>query len=224
MGFLVGFDLDMTLLDTRPGIAATYRALTEQTGVYVDADLAVSRLGPALPVEMAEWFPADRVDAAVAAFRALYPRYAITISKPLPGAADAIEAVRQAGGEVMVVTAKLGSLARLHLDHVGLAVTTIVGDVWAMGKADVLRSSGAAGYVGDHVADVRAAVAAGPGVAAIAVATGPCPRADLAAAGADEVLADLTGFPEWLRGWLERRDEPGWGRMSGRRNAAKSQS
>lgn len=201
----MGFDLDMTLLDTRPGIAATYRALTERTGVYVDAELAVSRLGPALPVEIANWFPPEEVDAAVSTYRALYPRYAIESARPLPGAVEAVEAVREAGGEVAVITAKLGSLAQLHLDHVGLAVAAVVGDTWAMGKAEALRSLGAAGYVGDHVADVRAAVAAGPEVAAIGVATGPCSGAELAAAGADEVLADLTGFPRWLRDWLARR-------------------
>ena len=39
MSDAVGFDLDMTLIDSRPGIAATYRALTAKTGVHVDADL-----------------------------------------------------------------------------------------------------------------------------------------------------------------------------------------
>ena len=39
--FVVGFDLDMTLIDSRPGIAATYRALSEETGVPVDIDAAV---------------------------------------------------------------------------------------------------------------------------------------------------------------------------------------
>ncbi|BFO22549.1 hypothetical protein SHKM778_89370 [Streptomyces sp. KM77-8] len=42
----VGFDLDMTLIDSRPGIRACYLALAARTGAYIDADLAVSRLGP----------------------------------------------------------------------------------------------------------------------------------------------------------------------------------
>ena len=44
----VGFDLDMTLIDSRPGIRACYQALSERTGTYIDADLAVTRLGPPL--------------------------------------------------------------------------------------------------------------------------------------------------------------------------------
>ena len=47
----------------RPGIAATYRELTRQTGVYVDADAAVARLGPPLREEIRRWFPADQVEA-----------------------------------------------------------------------------------------------------------------------------------------------------------------
>ena len=56
----VGFDLDMTLIDSRPGIRAAYRALTAKTGVWVDADLAVTRLGPPLRTELAEWRARDR--------------------------------------------------------------------------------------------------------------------------------------------------------------------
>ena len=102
---MVGFDLDMTLVDSRPGIAATYRALSARTGVFVDADAAVARLGPPLAHEMANWFPPDQVDAAVTAYRQLYPAHAIEPSHPLPGAADALAAVRKSGGRTLVVTA-----------------------------------------------------------------------------------------------------------------------
>jgi phosphoglycolate phosphatase len=192
----VGFDLDMTLVDSRPGIAATYRALTERTGVPVDAQVAVSRLGPPLRTEIAHWFPPERVDEAVHAFRELYPAYAITPTVPLPGAVAALDAVRQRGGRVLVVTSKLGRLARLHLEHLGLTVDEVAGDLFAEGKATALREHGATHYVGDHVADMVAAQAAE--VPGIAVATGPCSVDELRAAGAATVLADLTGFPAAL--------------------------
>src|SRR5437660_1239674 len=124
----------MTLVDSRPGIAATYRALSAGTGVYVDADAAVQRLGPPLTHEIARWFPPERVDAAVAEYRRLYPTHAIEPSRALPGAAEAFAAVHAAGGRCVVVTAKLGRLARLHLDHLGLRPDAVVGDVWADGK------------------------------------------------------------------------------------------
>ena len=193
---MVGFDLDMTLVDSRPGIAAAYRALTARTGVQVDADAAVSRLGPPLRVEIARWFPPEQVEEAVLAYRELYPAYAITPTVPMPGALAAIEAVHARGGRVMVVTSKIGRLAKLHLDHLGFAVDELAGDLFAEEKATALREHGATLYVGDHVADMAAADAAGiPGVG---VATGPCSRDELAAAGADLVLDDLTEFPAAL--------------------------
>ncbi|MEO3776622.1 HAD family hydrolase [Micromonospora sp. B11E3] len=192
----VGFDLDMTLVDSRPGIAAAFRALTARTGVPVDADAAVSRLGPPLRVEIARWFPPEQVESAVEAYRELYPAYAITPSLPMPGAAAAIEAVHAHGGRVVVVTAKAGRLARLHLDHLGLAVDELAGDLFAEEKATALRAWNATLYVGDHVADMTAAGAAG--VPGIGVATGPCSIDELESAGARAVLDDLTGFPAAL--------------------------
>ncbi len=198
--FTVGFDLDMTVVDSRPGIAACWRELSARTGVFVDADLAVSRLGPPLPWEMQQWFPAEQVDASVAAYRELYPRFAIDPSPALPGALEAIAAVHAAGGRVVVITAKHPRLAQLHLDHLGIAVDEVRGDVWGDGKSRALRETGAALYVGDHTADASAARAAG--VTALAVSTGPCPAADLTRAGAEAVLDSLSGFTDWFTDWL----------------------
>ncbi|MFD6607589.1 HAD family hydrolase [Micromonospora chalcea] len=193
---MVGFDLDMTLVDSRPGIAAAFRALTARTGVHVDGDLAVSRLGPPLRTELAHWFPPERVEEAVTLYRELYPAYAITPTVPMPGAEAALRAVQARGGRTMVVTAKIGRLAKLHLDHLGLPVDELAGDVFAEQKAVALREHGATLYVGDHVADMAAARAAGiPGVA---VATGPCSAAELTEAGAYLVLDDLVEFPRAL--------------------------
>ncbi|MCZ7472843.1 HAD family hydrolase [Micromonospora sp. WMMC273] len=190
---MVGFDLDMTLVDSRPGIAAAFRALTARTGVHVDGDLAVSRLGPPLRTELAHWFPPERVEEAVTLYRELYPAYAITPTVPMPGAEAALRAVQARDGRTMVVTAKMGRLAKLHLDHLGLPVDELAGDVFAEQKAVALREHGATLYVGDHVADMAAARAAGiPGVA---VATGPCSADELTEAGAYLVLDDLVEFP-----------------------------
>ncbi len=196
----VGFDLDLTLVDSRPGIAATFRALSRDTGVAIDADAVVTRLGPPLGEELARWYPPEAVDAAVARYRELYPVHAIDCSPALPGALAAVQAVRDAGARVVVVTAKRADLARLHLDHLGIVVDDLYGLAWAHSKADVLARIGALAYVGDHTADMAAARAAG--VSGVGVTTGPCPAGDLRTAGAEAVLADLTGFPDWYAGRL----------------------
>ncbi|MGX1544009.1 HAD family hydrolase [Streptomyces adustus] len=192
----VGFDLDMTLIDSRPGIHACYKALTERTGTYIDADLVVTRLGPPLVEELANWFPAEEVPAAVELYREMYPAFAVAATSAMPGARAAIEAVRAAGGRTLVVTAKYEPSARLHLEHLGIEPDEVIGDLWAEGKAQALRAHAADVYVGDHVGDVRGARTAG--TLSVAVVTGPCSAAELRTAGADVVLPDLTHFPQWL--------------------------
>ena len=201
MAFTVGFDLDMTLIDSRPGIHACYLALADRTGTYIDADLAVTRLGPPLAEELVNWFPAEKVPEMADLYREMYPSIAVTATPAMAGAHEAIEAVRAAGGRTMVVTAKYEPNAKLHLAHLGLEPDVVVGDLWAEQKAEALREYGASAYVGDHVGDVRGAHAAG--ALSVAVATGPCAADELRAAGAEVVLDDLTAFPGWLTGYRE---------------------
>ncbi|MFH8800395.1 HAD family hydrolase [Streptomyces sp. NPDC017936] len=194
----VGFDLDMTLIDSRPGIRACWVELSARTGTYVDADLVVSRLGPPLEEEMAYWFAAEEIPATADLYRELYPEYAITGTLAMPGAREAIAAVQAAGGRAVVVTAKWGPNAELHMKHLGMAPDAVIGNLWAEQKAVALREHGAGVYVGDHVGDVRGARRAG--AFSVAVATGPCSPAELTEAGADVVLDDLTRFGEWFAG------------------------
>ncbi|MCD7441313.1 HAD family hydrolase [Streptomyces lincolnensis] len=199
----VGFDLDMTLIDSRPGIRACYQALAERTGAYIDADLAVTRLGPPLVEELVHWFPAEQVAAMADLYRSMYPSIAIAASPAMPGAREAIAAVREAGGRAIVVTAKFEPNAKLHLEHLGIEPDAVIGDLWAEQKAEALREHGAGVYVGDHLGDIRGARAAD--ALSVAVATGPCDAGELTEAGADVVLADLTEFPEWLAAYLPAR-------------------
>ncbi|MFF3561894.1 HAD family hydrolase [Streptomyces sp. NPDC002574] len=200
MPITVGFDLDMTLIDSRPGIQAAFDRLSGETGVAIDSALAVTRLGPPLELELAHWFPAEDVPAVADRYRALYPEYAIGLTPALPGAREAVAAVRAGGGRVVVVTAKHEPNARLHLDHLGIAVDAVRGSLWAEAKAEALTEYGATVYVGDHVGDVMGARTAG--ALSVAVPTGPVGADELRAAGADVVLADLTEFPAWFAGYV----------------------
>ncbi|MGW9207679.1 ATP-dependent sacrificial sulfur transferase LarE [Embleya sp. NPDC055664] len=193
---MVGFDLDMTLVDSRPGIGAAWSVLAAETGAAIDIPLIVSRLGPPLEIEVANWFPADEVSAVAARYREIYPHHAVHGTDVLPGAREALAAVHRHGGRTMVVTGKHEPNARLHLDHLDLAVDHLVGDLWGEQKGVALRASGAGVYVGDHLGDLIGARAAG--AIAVGVATGPISAEELRAAGADVVLPDLTRFPAWL--------------------------
>lgn len=193
---VVGFDLDMTLIDARAGIAAAWQALSEETGVHVDADVVITRLGPPVDQEVARWFPAEQVHTVADRYREIYRTVGATGVVAMPGAAEALAAVRAHRGTTLAVTAKHEPNARLNVAHVGLDLDAVLGDLWAEAKGHALAERGADVYVGDHVHDVLGARVAG--AVSVAVATGPCSREELAGAGADVVLDDLHGFPGWL--------------------------
>ncbi len=197
---VIGFDLDMTLIDTVPGFADVLRALAAELHVELPVEELTSRLGPPLEMLLAPHLPEEQVAPAGDRFRELYPAHAITSVPVLPGAHEALAAVRAHGGRTVVVTGKYPANARLHVDHLGLDVDVLEGWVWGAGKAEVLRREGATAYVGDHVHDVEGALAAG--VVSVSVLTGGCTRAELVEAGTHVVLDSLTEFPDWLDGHL----------------------
>jgi phosphoglycolate phosphatase-like HAD superfamily hydrolase len=196
----VGFDLDMTLVDSRPGIRASFAALTAETGVAVDTDIVCARLGPKLEVELANWFAADDVDEAAAIYRHHYAHECVRGTNLLPGAAAAVAEVAAHRGRTMVITAKSEQLAHVCLASVGLTVDIVVGYVHGEEKALALREHNADAYVGDTQPDIAAARAAN--AYAIGVATGSHTIEELYAAGAAIVLESLTEFPAAFRDHL----------------------
>ncbi|GHJ59019.1 hypothetical protein NOK12_15370 [Nocardioides sp. OK12] len=193
---VVGFDLDMTLIDSRPGIAEVLEVLAAELGVVLPVAEMTARLGPPLDLMLEPHLPAEAIGPAVDRFRALYPERAVRSVPSLPGAAAALAAVRAHAGRVVVVTGKHTPNARLHVEHLALDVDVVEGRVWGVGKADVLRREGASIYVGDHVHDVEGALAAG--ATSVSVLSGGATREELLAAGTHVVLDDLDQFAPWL--------------------------
>ena len=193
---VVGFDLDMTLIDTRPGFAATLDVLSAELGVELPVAELCNQLGPPLDLILAPYLPADQIGPTVDRFRAIYPETAISPTPAYPGVAAALAAVRRHGGRTVLVTGKHTPNAQLHVDHLGLDIDVVEGRVWGTGKGEVLAHHGASVYVGDHVHDVEGARAAG--ITSVSVLTGSCTLDELEAAGTDIVLDDLEAFPGWL--------------------------
>ncbi|WP_308166406.1 MULTISPECIES: HAD hydrolase-like protein [Actinomadura] len=195
----VGFDLDLTLADTRAGISAVYAALAAETGVAIDTAQVVRRIGPPLEVELAYWFPPGDVPAMAARYRAMYADVAVPATVVMPGAVAALEAVRARGGRIVVVSGKNQADTERTVRYLGLEVDAVVGGLFGADKGVALREHGARAYIGDHTGDVDAARAAS--AVSVAVATGSFDSAALSAYGADVVLPDLRPFPGWLDGF-----------------------
>jgi len=128
--------------------------------------------------------------------------------RPLPGAAAAIAALAAAGVRQSVLTGNIGPLAALKLDRAGLRdhldlAAGAYGDTHEV-RAELVTAARAAAaqvygtdfsghrtvLIGDTPLDVEAALATGARV--VGVATGSFTAAELAAAGAEVILPDLT--------------------------------
>jgi phosphoglycolate phosphatase len=197
VGITVGFDLDMTLIDARPGMAAAMTALGVESGLPLDGEAFAANLGPPLD-DILRGFeaPEERIPGLVDRFRALYPEMVVPSTVALPGAVESLRAVRAVGGRTLVVTGKYAPNAQLHVDALGLDVDEVVGELWSTRKAEALLAHDARVYVGDHAGDIRGALAAK--AIAVGVTTGPCDRTLLLSEGADVVFDSLTEFPEWF--------------------------
>ncbi|MEV2225316.1 HAD family hydrolase [Nocardia vinacea] len=196
MTWTVGFDLDMTLIDSRPGVCKAIEQLATEFGLPLRGAELADRLGPPLAMLLADaGAPEELIPALVTRYREIYPSI-VPYIPAMPGADAALDAVRARGGRVLIVTGKHEPLARLHVAELGWRIDEVVGDLWSDGKAAALREHGADLFVGDHEGDMRGARAAE--VFALGVTTGPCDADELRTAGADFVLDGLPEFPDWL--------------------------
>jgi phosphoglycolate phosphatase len=126
----------------------------------------------------------------------------------LPGAREAVEALARDGALQSVVTGNIPAVARMKLEAFGLAglldcevggygddgvdraVLVRLARERAEREYGVVLDPGRVVVVGDTPHDVRGALDCG--AVAVGVASGASGVAELAAAGADAVLADLT--------------------------------
>ena len=95
----VGFDLDLTPDQLQASDhGGVVEAVVEELGVHIDLDEVDPRMGIKLEDEVSYWFPAERQQAAADSYPCgHYVRLAPSMTLPLPGAAEALSAVRLAG-------------------------------------------------------------------------------------------------------------------------------
>jgi phosphoglycolate phosphatase len=193
----VGFDLDMTLINSRPAILASFAGVARDTSTVIDLEEVDRRLGIKLDDELAFWFRSDQVAQAADIYRRHYLKLAEELTTVLPGAHEALAAVRAAGERVVIITAKHPISVEPSMRAVGLAADELFTLVHGPEKAAVLRTVQAVAYVGDTPPDMVAAMQAG--VRAVGVTTGSFSGQDLTGAGAEVVFDSLVSFPGWYR-------------------------
>jgi phosphoglycolate phosphatase len=211
------FDLDGTLTDSAPGIT---RCILHGVDVAGGAAPDLDTLRPMIGSPLREIFDvllpgasAESIEVAVAAYGKRFDRVGIRENSVFPGIVDALRALREAGCELYVATAKGQEVAERVVDqfelrpwfkavfgaHHGMGIsskTEVLGHALSVGEIPATTAA----MVGDRNHDVDAARTLG--VQAIGVAWGYGTLAELSAAHA------VVHTPDALPGLIAAR---AWG-------------
>ena len=204
------FDLDGTLVDTRPGVrAAVAAAFTEVTGdesAGERVDLSLSLDDMILSADAAA--PPALRRLVSAAFRRHYDSDCWNVASLNPGAEECLSALRDAGVRLFVVTNKRTGAAERLLEHFHLAgyLEAIVGQTdggeplpksQLVGRclADAGLDPASTVVVGDSDQDAAAAASWGMLFIAVASGTGPLGHASAVEKRVEvDSLADVAAF------------------------------
>ncbi len=204
-------DLDGTLLDTAPDLAAAANAMLRELGLRTCGEDEVAAfigqgVGMLARRALAASTGAPPDDALLAAAMPVFERrYAEELgrrTRPFPGVEEGIAAMRAQGLRLGCVTNKAGRFARAHLEHAGLArwlECLVCGDEVARPKPDPMPyrlgcerlglAPAAVLAIGDSASDV--ASARGAGCAVWCVPYGYRQGATLPSLGCDALVEDL---------------------------------
>lgn len=176
-------DLDGTMLDTIPDLAAATNLMLEATGrAPLSLDTISTYVGKGIPRLVERALAGDingsasesAMAEALPVFERFYARENGRHTKIYPGVREGLEQFRAAGFPLACVTNKAGAFALPLLERMGLAaffVQTIAGDTLPRKKPDPQQLLHACAHfgvvparmlmIGDSVNDVQAARAAG---------------------------------------------------------------
>ena len=192
-------DLDGTLSDSRPGIAACFRYTVEQLGHDPEAvgDLTWAVVPPIrVSIQrLIAQYGDDRVDQAVDIYRARYSTVGLYECSVYPGIVGMLDGLREAGHTMCIATSKRRDFAERVMDHLQLRgyVRGVYGAEPGGGLDDkqdllahILTAEGFAAadcvMLGDRLHDIHAAQA--NAIRSIGALWGYGGRDELTAAGA----------------------------------------
>ena len=212
-------DLDGTLIDSQPGIAASTLAALRALGHAPDAAFDVSSvIGPPLQDMLRvvlQRYGDDRVDDAVVAYRTHYGETGLFGSALYPGIREALQEMHGAGLRLYLATSKREVFARRILEHLDLAslFTAIHGSV-PSGALDhkpellahILTERNIAAADGLMVGDRRHDIAGAHAVQmrSLGVLWGYGSRDELETAGADRVVENPADLARAVMAMLKR--------------------
>lgn len=211
------FDLDGTLVDPAGGITGGISAALTQLGIRVPAPAQLdAMIGPKLSDSLLNiaGVPPQQLAEVIRVYRAYYLETGIAQSRLYPGIRDLVEGYAASGRPIAVATQKPEGLARIVLEHHGIAgsfqfirgsaADEAAGAAAPLGKTEIvaaalsdLRTQRAV-MVGDRAQDVAGAMA--NGLDCIGVSWGFAPDGELHEAGAVLIVHSTTDLAAAIDG------------------------
>lgn len=204
------FDLDGTLIESRPGVVDGFHHAMTEMGEPLDAAFPLDfAIGPPLSESFGRLLRSptpERVAMAVRAYRARYAEVAVSGSALFPGIAEMLATLAARGRRMFVATSKQEGFARQILRHFEVAdrFEVIHGESMdgrrATKRAVIDHLIAAHGVtpsnaimIGDRAQDVEAGAAAG--LATIGVRWGYAAPGELETAGANRIVDTPEALP-----------------------------
>jgi phosphoglycolate phosphatase len=213
------FDFDGTLADSYEAIAASVNHVRGHRGLPPLEVAEVRRhVGHGPNYLLERTVNSDDVAADLALYRAHHPTVMFAQTQLLPGAAEALAAVRRTGRQAAVCSNKPRAFTRDLLAHLEIAplVDVVIGpedarrpkpapEMLLLAMARLQLGPAEALYVGDMVVDIQTARSAG--VPVWVVPTGSDAPEALLQAHPDRMLRDLRELSAWLTASKDREQE-----------------
>jgi len=202
------FDLDGTLIDSYPGIFASFKYSLKKMGRDIPPDAFFKQcVGPPLDYSFREFFKMndEDVEAAVKFYRERYRAKGIYEFAPIFGAEGCVKKLKGAGFNILLATSKPEPFAKIIIDKMGIedCFSVICGsdfEVRLKNKTDVINEAISRGkikrsescMVGDRNYDMVGAKNCS--LMAVGIRVGYAEEGELEKSGADLVVDDFVGL------------------------------
>ena len=192
----IGFDFDMTLVDTSKSLIATLRQIFPDKNILQDNNFSSKLSGLPLDQILLHFCHNENLHRFRKEFMTAYENIGIRESRLLSGSIPALEIVRQYGFEPVIISAKSRKNLTKLIKHFDLPVKKIYADKHGIEKTKAMIVEKNILYVGDQESDVSAAHAVP--IEALII-TG---NSGVTETHAEWQIANMSLFPHWFKAWV----------------------
>ena len=154
----IGFDLDMTLVDTSKAIVFSVKKALNEIGHNSPSNLIESSIGLPMLETLESFLKNPEIARSVyERYQEIYFKEGFHLGTLLPGVEKTLKLLNQDGHKIVIITAKREKLALRQLSFCNLPYDILKAGCFGKMKSKAMLECSVEVYVGDHLEDFRAA-------------------------------------------------------------------